>query len=218
VTSLGQPGFVDFTLEEMMTSCAVALDTAVISGSGVNQPLGIAVNPGITAVSPASDTGTGGVINYTILEQMESVVGQQNGDSAAWCKPGWITSPLGRSQLRKTDLSGTAGQTGRYAWQAHQHVINGEIVTCETVLGWQAVSTNAMPSGLSQGGGTANLTGIIHGNFADVLINIWDSFAILVNPFTQSTNGTVTASVFLDCASLLRRNASFASCAGWAAS
>jgi HK97 family phage major capsid protein len=218
VTSLGQPGFIDFTLEEMMTSCAVALDTAVISGSGVHQPLGIASNPGITPVLPAGNTGTGGTINYTILEQMESVVGQQNGDSAAFCKPGWVTSPLGRSQLRKTDLSTVANLTGRYAWQAHQHVVNGEIVTCETVLGWQALSTNAMPSGLAQGGGTANLTGIIFGNWADVLINTWDSFAVMLNPFTQSTTGNVNASVFLDCASLLRRKASFASCAGWAAS
>jgi HK97 family phage major capsid protein len=215
---LGQPGFTDFTLEEMMTSCAVALDTAVVSGSGIHQPLGLASNPGITAVSPASDTGTGGVISYTVLEEMESVVGQQNGDSAAFCKPGWVTSPLGRSQLRKTDLSTVANLTGRYAWQAHQHVINGEVCTLETVLGWHALSTNAMPSGLSQGGGTANLTGIIFGNWGDVIINTWDSFAVMLNPMTQSVNGSYTASVFLDCASLLRRNASFASCFGWAAS
>jgi HK97 family phage major capsid protein len=218
VTDLGQPGFVDFTLEEMMTSCAVALDTAVIGGSGFNQPFGLASNAGITAVKPVGDTGTGGTIAYSVLEQMESLVGQQNGDSAAFCRPGWVTSPLGRSQLRNTDVSGTAGSTGRYGWQAKQHVIDGAVLTLESVLGWQAFSTNAMPSGLSQGGGTANLTGLLFGNWADVLINCWDSFAIRVNPFTQSSQGVVTASVFLDCASLLRRAASFTSCSGWAAS
>jgi hypothetical protein len=80
------------------------------------------------------------------------------------------------------------------------------------------MSTNAVPSGLAEGGGTANLTTILFGNWRDVIINTWDSYAVLVNPYTQSTNGTVTVSVFLDCASLLRRAASFAQCVGWAAS
>jgi HK97 family phage major capsid protein len=218
VTDLGQPGFVDFTLEEMMTSCAVALDVAVISGNGFNQPLGLSSNPAITAVAPIGDVGQGGTINYTVLEEMESIVGQQNGDSAAFCRPGFVTSPLGRSTLRKVDVSGVAGSTGRYAWQAKQHVIDGEVITLESMLGWQALSTNGMPSGLSKGGGTANLTGLLYGNFADMIINCWDSFAILVNPFTQSSQGVVAASVFLDCNSLLRRTASFCSCAGWAGS
>jgi HK97 family phage major capsid protein len=218
VTDLGQPGFVDFTLEEMMTSCAVALDVAVISGNGFNQPLGLSSNPAIAAVAPVGDVGQGGTINYTVLEQMESIVGQQNGDSAAFCRPGFVTSPLGRSTLRKVDVSGVAGSTGRYAWQAKQHVIDGEVITLESMLGWQALSTNGMPSGLSKGGGTANLTGLLYGNFADMIINCWDSFAILVNPFTQSSQGVVTASVFLDANSLLRRAASFCSCAGWAGS
>ena len=191
---------------------------AVINGYGLFSPLGLCQNPGIQNVAPIGDTGTGGTIVYSVLEQMESLVGQVNGDSAAFCKPGWATSPLGRSQLRKTDLSGTAGQTGRYAWQAHQHLINNELVTCESVLGWQALSTNAVPSGLAQGGGTANLTLLLYGNWADVLINTWDSFAVLVNPWKQSADGSVLVSIFLDAASLLRRDLSFAQCAGWAAS
>jgi Phage capsid family len=97
-------------------------------------------------------------------------------------------------------------------------VANGEVITVETILGWQALSTNSVPSRLVEGGGTANLATILFGNWRDVLINKWDSFAVLVNPFTRSTNGTVTVSVFLDCASLLLRDESFAQCVGWAAS
>jgi HK97 family phage major capsid protein len=216
--SLGQDGFIDFALEELMTSCAYELDRAVIFGSGMYQPLGLARNPVIPSVAPASLGSTGGVMNYTILEQMESLVGQANGDSAADCRLGWITSVPGRSQLRKTDESTVANLTGRYAWKARQHVVNGEIVTSESILGWNAMSTNSVPSGFAMGGGTANLTTILFGNWREVLINTWDSFAVLVNPYAQSVDGTIKASVFLDAASLLRRAASFARCAGWAAS
>ncbi len=218
VTSLGQPGFVDFAIEEMMTSCAVALDGAVINGSNIFSPLGLCQNPALQSVQPIGDTGTGGTLAYSCLEELEAAVGESNGDSAAFCKLGFVTSPVGKSQLRKTDMSGTAGSTGRYPWHVKQHVINGELVDVETCLGWRAFATNSVPSGLSQGGGTANLTTILYGNWGDILINIWDSFAILVNPFQQSLNGTVQVSVFLDCASLLRRNNSFARCDGWAAS
>jgi HK97 family phage major capsid protein len=218
VTSLGQPGFVDFTIEEMMTSCAVALDGAVINGSNIFSPFGLCQNPALQSVQPIGDTGTGGTLAYSCLEELEAVVGESNGDSASFCRLGFVTSPVGKSQLRKTDMSGTAGSTGRYPWHVKQHVINGELVDVETCLGWRAFATNAVPSGLAQGGGTANLTTILYGNWGDILINIWDSFAILVSPFQQSLNGTVQVSVFLDCASLLRRNNSFARCDGWAAS
>jgi HK97 family phage major capsid protein len=99
VTSLGQPGFVDFTIEEMMTSCAVELDRAVINGTGFNQPFGLAQNAGIPSVATIGDSGTGGTMADSCLVAMEELVGNANGDSSADCRLGFVTSPRGRSQL-----------------------------------------------------------------------------------------------------------------------
>ena len=53
----------------------------------------------------------------------------------------------------------------------------------------QEVSNNA-PSNLTKGSGT-NLSAVIYGNFADLLIGMFGQLEILVDPYTDFAKGTV---------------------------
>ncbi len=49
--------------------------------------------------------------------------------------------------------------------------------------------TNNIPSNLSKGSGS-NLSAIVYGNFNDLLIGMWGSLEILVDPYTDFSKGT----------------------------
>ncbi len=49
--------------------------------------------------------------------------------------------------------------------------------------------TNNIPSNLSKGSGS-NLSAILYGNFSDLLIGMWGSLEILVDPYTDFAKGT----------------------------
>ena len=50
--------------------------------------------------------------------------------------------------------------------------------------------SNNVPSNLTKGTGT-NLSAVIYGNFADLLIGMFDQLEILVDPYTDFAKGTV---------------------------
>ena len=57
------------------------------------------------------------------------------------------------------------------------------------ISGRRLVVSNNVPSNLSKGTGS-NLSAIIYGNFADLLIGMWGNLEILVDPYTDFAKGT----------------------------
>ena len=108
------------------------------------------------------------------------------GDSDPEARIAWLTSPQGRSKFRRT---GVLGGTAAPCWECH----DGR----ETMLGYPAASTTLVPANETMGSGTA-LTSLILGNMRDVIIHLFSAVDILVNPFTQSVDGSVTISAFQD--------------------
>ena len=218
--SLGQPGFEQFVIDDIMTGIAVAVDAAALNGTGTNnQPLGLCqILTGQPSVGAANDSGNGGKPAYVDLVAMERAIGQANGDSPCDCKLGFVTSPAGRSALRRCDLGGST-VTGRYAWKSHPcyNPVTGQLEFIETCVGYPAVATTNVPSNLTEGSGTGLTSGIM-GNFNDMIINLFSGFDCLVNPYLQSTNGVVRVSGFQDVDVCLRRFGSFATCTGWVTS
>ncbi len=88
-------------------SIAVAVDAAAINGLGIasNQPLGLMQTPGVPTYILAADSGNGGAPAYADVVGMEDAAGNLNADSEADARMGWLTSPNGRSKLRRTDSS-----------------------------------------------------------------------------------------------------------------
>jgi HK97 family phage major capsid protein len=183
MSKLDAPGFEEWLFSELAKGLAVAIDAAAIGSGATNSPSGILQNGSIGAYTLAADAGNGGAPAYADLVAMEAQLTNAFGDYPADSRVGWVTSPNGRSKLRRTD-SASAG-TGQFCWD---RVFN-------TVLGYPAMATTNVPNNATKGTGTA-LTSLIFGNFQDVIVNLFSGVDILVNPFTLSSTGYIQLSAY----------------------
>jgi HK97 family phage major capsid protein len=207
---LGAPGFEDHVIDDIMTGIAVAVDGAALNGNNLNMPLGLFQFAGLPSIGAHGDTGNGGTITYSNLVAMNQTVGLFNGDSPLTARLGWVTSPQGKATLLLTDKSATVS-TGRYCWETHPMLVDGQVVTVDSVLGSPAVATTNAPSALTEGSSTT-VTSLAHGNFDDCWINLFSGFDCIVNPFLQSTAGIVQISGFQDVDVRFVRPSSFVVC------
>jgi HK97 family phage major capsid protein len=185
-------GTVDFQQQvesELARSIAVQIDLLAINGSGsgsgaASQPLGLCQDPRFaSSLVPPNFGANGTTLKYDDLAAMELQLGVQYGEASADASVCWLSSPQGRSKLRRTPSLGSA-QSGIPLW-------DGSPDQGEVVQGRRAAATSLVPANQTQGSGS-NLTSVLLGNFADVYINLFGSLDILVNPYTQSTDGTVS--------------------------
>lgn len=63
--------------------------------------------------------------------------------------------------------------------------------------GYRAAATNQVPSNLSKGTGT-NLTAMIFGDFSTLMYAFWGGIDVLVDPYSNSTAGTVRVVALID--------------------
>ncbi|MGF6348983.1 HK97 family phage major capsid protein [Variovorax sp. W2I14] len=75
--------------------------------------------------------------------------------------------------------------------------------------GYRAAVTNAVPSNIAKGTGT-DLSALIFGNFADLVIGMWGGLDLMVDPYTHSTTGTVRVTALQDVDVGVRNVESFA--------
>jgi len=172
------PGFNDWLYADLAKSIAVAVDLAAINGTGDgnNQPLGLLQTGGLGTYTLAADSGNGGAPTYADIVGMETTLANANGDSRADARLGWLTSPNGRSKLRRVDS--TSGNSGQFLWSKDAN----------TVLAYPAFATTNVPNNLTKGSGTA-LTSLILGDWTNLIANLFSAVDILFNPFTITVNG-----------------------------
>jgi HK97 family phage major capsid protein len=192
------PGFDAWIYEDLAKSIAVNVDAAGINGSGLanNQPLGLMQTPGVPTYTLSADTGNGGAPAYNDIVGMEAVVANANGDSRADARLGWLTSPNGRSKMRRVDAA--TGNAGRWLWSQD----------ADTVLGKPALATTNVPSNATKGSGTS-LTSLIYGDFANLLVNLFTAVDIVFNPFTITTSGYYQIYAYQDADVQVARPAGF---------
>jgi HK97 family phage major capsid protein len=182
----GTPDFESVLIDDLVTSIGVEIDRAGLNGLGRDgQPLGLLQSPNPTGFQLSGDTGNGAEATYADLCEMERIVGAANGDAAADARLAWVTSPAGRSKLRRTDLGG-ATTTGRYV-RRHDN----------TLLGSPAYATSSVPSDLTEGSGSS-LSALLYGNFKDLYVQLFSAVDLLINPYLQSVAGVIRCSAFQD--------------------
>jgi hypothetical protein len=77
------------------------------------------------------------------------------------------------------------------------------------VNGYAAYVSNNVPSNLTKGSGT-NLSAMIFGNWEELLIGLWGSLDLLVDPYSNADSGRVRIVAFMSADIAVRRAASFA--------
>lgn len=175
---------------DLATVLGLAVQQAAISGSGSsNQPSGI-----LTQVTASVAGGTDGAApTWANIIELETDVSVANADVGTLA---YLTNAKVRGKLK--GASKVSGQNG-FIWDDGDFPLNG----------YAAGVTNAVPSNLTKGAGT-NLSAIIFGDFSSLVIGLWGSLDLMVDPYSQSTSGTVRVVALQDVDIALRHVESFA--------
>jgi len=180
-----------FVRNELAMRLALAIDQAGINGTGAsNQPLGIMNQSGIGSIAGGTN---GAAPDWADVVDLESSIANANVAGSRFC---YLTNTKVRGALKQTLLD---SGSGRFVWAVGDNPING----------YDAVVSNQVPSNLTKGTG-ANLSAIMFGNFADLIIGMWGGLDVQVDPYTQATKGAIRVTAFQDCDLAVRHPESFA--------
>jgi HK97 family phage major capsid protein len=181
----------DFARQDLATVMAIAIDAAALNGnvggSGAD-PTGLLNNTNVTT----HPLGTNGAaLAFSDMVAMETAVAAANADAGSMA---YVTNAKVRGALRTTQK---ATNQAIFVWDEDN-----------TVNGYRSLVTNSMPSSLTKGSGTG-LSSALFGNWNDLIIGFWSGLDILVDPYNQSTSGTVRVVALQDCDIKTRHDESF---------
>ncbi len=176
--------------QDLATVLGLAIQQAAINGTGAsNQPSGL-----LTLITPSVAGGTDGAApTWANMVELETDVAVANADVGTLA---YLTNAKVRGKLKGT--SKVSGQNG-FVWEGGDTPVNG----------YRAAVTNAVPSNLTKGSGS-NLSAILFGNFADLIIGMWGTLDLMVDPYSNSTSGTVRVVALQDVDVAVRHAESFA--------
>lgn len=179
-----------FVRRDLARTIALELDRVCINGSGSsNQPTGILNTTGIGSVAGGTD---GLAPAWSHIINLESEVANDNADVGSLF---YITNTKVRGKLKQTEK---ASSTGQFVWGDND------------LNGYTPLVTNQVPSTLDKGTSTGVCSAIIFGNLADLLVGMWSGLDLMVDPYTNSTSGTVRVVGLQDVDLAVRHAESFA--------
>lgn len=182
-----------FVRRDLATVLALAIDYAALHGTGSsNQPTGIANTSGIGSVAGGTN---GAAPTWEHIVKLETEVAVDNADIGALA---YMTNPKVRGKLKATPRTATYGDI--MVWEGNDTPLNG----------YPAYVTSQVRSDLTKGTSTGVCSAIFFGNWNDLLIGMWGALDILVDPYSNSTSGTVRVVAFQDVDIAVRHPESFA--------
>lgn len=187
-SSIDVEGFVQ---RDLATVLGLAIQQVAIQGGGSNEPTGILTTAGIGDVAG----GTNGLSpTWANIVELESDVSVANADVGSLA---YLTNAKVRGRLKTTYEDGPG--SGIRVWQNGDTPLNG----------YRAGVTNAVPSNLTKGTAVGTASAIIFGNFADLIIGMWGGLDLMVDPYSNSTSGTVRIVALQDVDVAVRNAVSF---------
>lgn len=156
--------------ESLGAAHGLAIDRAALHGTGVSgQPMGIYNTADVQTLA------IGGAPAYAKLVEMLGKVGDKNAVMGAL---GWLTTPILAAKMMATLEFSAAG--ARPIWTGP--LDNGQ------VAGYRARATNQVSKTLGAGG---NEHGLVFGNWATVLIGLWSSMELVVDPYSKKKQALI---------------------------
>jgi HK97 family phage major capsid protein len=191
------PAADDIVRSDLALRIGIGIDAAAIDGSGSsNQPKGLLNVSGVGSVA----LGTNGAApTWNSMTEVIEAVAAANGLRG---NLGWLTNGSVMGTLMRTPLV-----TGfpRFIWEAGAA---GARPDEGTIAGYKALVSNNVPSSLTKGSGSS-LSALVFGNWADMIVGMWRGIDLLVDPYSQSSTGTVRITAIQTCDILVRHPASF---------
>lgn len=167
-----------FVRNDLAKALYLRLDQQALHGTGVAPFIkGVASFSGIGSVAG----GTNGAVptNGNIIG-LETEVAIDNADIGSLA---YITNAKVRGKLKDTPK--ITGQP-QYIWGDGPTPLNG----------YPAHVTNLVASNLTKGTSTGVCSAIFFGNWADLLVGMWGTLDILVNPFAKDKEGMIRVDLF----------------------
>jgi HK97 family phage major capsid protein len=181
--------------DDMATQIALAIDKAALMGTGAPA----AIPTGVLNTSGIGTVDSGGVVpDYADLIALWSDVAVEN---AAIGNLGYIFNSKMAGALKQVFPNTTGGDVPVYQGD----IMNGNI------LGLKCHVTNQIPNtftsaSISTGGA---LTAIIFGNWNDLIIGQWSGIDVTIDPYSNSTKGTLRIVLLQDVDVAVRHVESF---------
>ncbi|OJW77984.1 phage major capsid protein [Thiobacillus sp. 65-1402] len=186
-----------FVRADLASVLGLSIQLGALVGGGTNEPTGLLNLSGIGSVAG----GTNGLApTYDHMVDLESAVANANADNGNLA---YLTNTKVRGKLRKTQEF--ASTNGKAVWTS----MAGQRGVGE-VLGYEAFTSNSMPSNLDKGTSTGVCSAIAYGNWADLIVAMWGGLDIMLDPYTGATSGTRRVIALQDLDVAARHAASFA--------
>jgi HK97 family phage major capsid protein/HK97 family phage prohead protease len=185
-----------FVQNDLAMVLALAIDLAAINGSGAsNQPTGILQTSGIGDVAG----GTNGLApTWAHIIELWSDVAIAN---AAFGSTGYLTNAKVAGKLMTTEK---ATGTAQFVCPSFP-----DAAGLTNFGGARAGISNQVPSNLTKGSSSGVASAIIFGNWADLIIGQWGTLDLTVDPYSNSTSGTVRVVALQDVDIAVRHAESF---------
>ncbi len=188
-----------FIRNDLATTVALGIDMAGINGSGSgSEPEGILNVTGIGSVSLGAN---GGTLSWEKVVELWSSVALENADVG---NTGFITNSLVCGQLLVTEKSAS---TGKFLVDGFPNP-EGFV----TLAGARCGISNQVPHDLKKGTGT-KLSALLFGNFADLMIGMWGTLDLTIDPYSKAESGTIRVIALQDVDVAVKRAQSFAAIA-----
>ena len=190
------PGVEQLIRRDLAGAIAVGVDTAAFVGTGGTQPTGI-----ITAVSGSNTvTLTSNELDWPAVVRLEGLVAASNADRGSLA---YVTNSAVRSKLKRSIKDDGSTAVQEMIWGENRLDERG----FDMLNGYPVAVTNIIPGTFNPGG---NKSGMVFGNFADLLLGEWSTVELAVDPYALFTSGGIRVRVFYDVDLAIRHNASFA--------
>lgn len=186
-SSIDVEAFVQGDLAKVL---GLAIQAAAIQGGGSNEPVGILGTAGIGSVVGGAN---GLAPTWANIIELETDVSVANADVGTLA---YLTNAKVRGKLKGTEKFASTGQV---VWGDGNTPVNG----------YAAGVTNAVPSNLTKGTSAGVCSAVIFGNFADLIIGMWGGLDLTVDPYSNSTSGTVRVVALQDVDVAVRHAESF---------
>lgn len=180
----------NFVRGDLMATLGLAVDYAALHGdidADPNQPDGIVNISGVGAPGVGAWT-------WAALVGLETAVATANADIGTLA---YVTNAAVRGKLKTTPKVASTDSVMIWDSQSGATPVNG----------YRTLVSNQVSA---VGGGGGNESFMFFGNWADLLIGMWSGIDILVDPYTNSTSGTVRVVALQDMDLDVRHAESFA--------
>jgi len=182
-----------FVRMDLMRAIALGIDLAGIAGTGAsNQPRGVLNQTGIGSVLGGTN---GAAPTWDNIVQLETEVAVDNADIGSL---GYLTNAKVRGKLKTTKVDDGSGM---FVWDrmSPQAPLNG----------YRTAVSNQVPGNITKGTGE-DLSAILFGNWADLVMGLWGGLDLLVDPYTGASSGKVRVVAFQSVDFAVRHAESFA--------